>query len=88
MRGKYVIAGIGPTRYGKLPGRSTVSLNVEACRNALADANVGKDVIDALFVKVPTSAREFMYGQKLAEAMGLRPSWAAPGTRAARPTSR
>ena len=73
MRGKYVIAGIGHTRYGKLPGRSTVSLNVEACRNALADANVGKDVIDALFVKVPTSAREFMYGQKLAEAMGLRP---------------
>ncbi|WP_296554808.1 thiolase family protein [Pigmentiphaga sp.] len=73
MRGKYVIAGIGHTRYGKLPGRSTVSLNVEACRNALADANVGKDIIDALFVKVPTSAREFMYGQKLAEAMGLRP---------------
>ncbi|RZS85486.1 thiolase C-terminal domain-containing protein [Pigmentiphaga kullae] len=73
MRGKYVIAGIGHTRYGKLPGRSTVSLNVEACRNALADANIGKDIIDALFVKVPTSAREFMYGQKLAEAMGLRP---------------
>jgi len=73
MRGKYVIAGIGHTRYGKLPGRSTVSLNVEACRNALADANLGKDIIDALFVKVPTSAREFMYGQKLAEAMGLRP---------------
>ena len=73
MREKYVIAGIGHTAFGKLPGRSTLSLNTEACRGALADAGIGKDAIDAVFVKVPTSAREFMYGQKLAEALGLRP---------------
>ena len=73
MRGKYVIAGIGHTAYGKLPGRSTLSLNTEACRNALIDAAIDKDAVDALFVKVPTSAKEFMYGQKLAEAMGMRP---------------
>lgn len=73
MRGKYVIAGIGHTAFGKLPGRSTISLNTEACRNALLDAGINKDAVNALFVKVPTSARDFMYGQKLAEAMGLRP---------------
>jgi len=28
MRGKYVIAGIGHTQFGRLPGRGTVSLNV------------------------------------------------------------
>ena len=27
--GDYVIAGVGHTAFGKLPGRSTVSLNVE-----------------------------------------------------------
>jgi len=73
MRGKTVIAGIGHTAFGKLPGRSTVSLNVEACRKALADANIPKDLVDAVLVKTPTSAREFMYGQKLAEALGLHP---------------
>lgn len=73
MRGRYVIAGIGHTAFGKLPGRSTVSLNVEACAGALADAGIDKDIVDALYVKVPTSARDFMYGQKLAEAMGLSP---------------
>lgn len=73
MRGKTVIAGIGKTAFGKLPGRDTVSLNVEACRNALADARIPKDVVDAVLVKTPTSAREFMYGQKLAEALGLQP---------------
>jgi acetyl-CoA acetyltransferase len=73
MRAETVIAGIGNTPYGKLPGRSTVSLNIEACRNAIADAGLAPDEVDALFVKVPTSKVEMMYGQKLAEAMGLEP---------------
>ena len=73
MRGKYVIAGIGHTAFGKQLGRSTVSLNIEACRKALCDAGIEKDVVDGLLVKVPTSRVEMMYGQKLAEAMGLTP---------------
>ena len=73
MRGDIVIAGIGHTAYGKLPGRSSVSLNVEACRNALADAGIPKDMVDAVIVKTPTSKRELMYGQKLAEALGIQP---------------
>jgi len=73
MRGNVVIAGIGHTAFGKLPGRGTISLNIEACRNALADAGIEKDAVDALLVKPPTSNPQFMYGQTLAEAMGLQP---------------
>lgn len=73
MGARCVIAGIGKTAFGKLPGRSTVSLNIEACRNALADAGVEKSAVDARLVKVPTSRVEMMYGQTLAEAMGLEP---------------
>jgi len=73
MRGNVVIAGIGHTAFGKCPGRSTFSLNIEACRNALADAGIEKDAVDALVVKPPTSNPEFMYGSTLAEAMGLQP---------------
>jgi acetyl-CoA acetyltransferase len=73
MRGNVVIAGIGRTAFGKLPGRSTISLNVEACREALADAGVEKEAVDGLLVKPPTSNPQFMYGQTLAEAMGLQP---------------
>jgi acetyl-CoA acetyltransferase len=73
MRGRIVIAGIGHTAYGKQPGRSTVSLNLEACRKAIEDAGVGPGEVDSLLVKVPTSKVEMMYGQKLAEAMGLEP---------------
>lgn len=73
MAERMVIAGIGHTAFGRLPGRGTISMNVEACREALADAGIEKGVVDALFVKVPTSRYEAMYGQKLAEAMRLQP---------------
>ncbi len=73
MRGKFVIAGVGHTAFGTLPGRSTVSLNVEACRRALEDAGIEKQAVDGVFVKTPTSAREILYGQTLSEALGLQP---------------
>jgi acetyl-CoA acetyltransferase len=68
-----VIAGVGSTAFGKLPGRSTLSLNVEACRSALADAGIEKDAVDAVWAKVPTSALEFLYGMKVAAALGIEP---------------
>lgn len=71
--GQVVIAGIGATAFGRLEGRDTVSMNVEACARALADAGIAKERVDAVFVKVPTSSREFMYGQKVCEALGLQP---------------
>src|SRR3954453_5564532 len=73
MRGKYVIAGIGHTKFGPLPGRGTAAMNVEACRNALADEGIEKSAVDALFVKVPPSRYQSMYGHTLAEAMRLQP---------------
>lgn len=75
MRGKVVIAGIGQTAFGGLPGRSTVSLVVEAARNALEDARIDKNLVDALLIKPPTSRPGMMTGQKIAEAMGLKPKF-------------
>lgn len=72
LRGKYVIAGIGATAFGKL-GQDTLTLHTAACSKALADANIGKDVVDAVLVKLPTSSKEFMYGQRVAEALGIAP---------------
>ena len=73
MRGNAVIAGTGHTKFGKLPGRGTDSLNVEASRKAIEDAGIDKDAIDAVFVKYPTSGHRSMYGQTVAEALGLQP---------------
>lgn len=73
MRGKVVIAGVGHTRFGALPDRTPISMIVEAVREAVRDAGIEKDAIDAVMVKFPTSKPEFMYGQRVAEALGLQP---------------
>ena len=87
MRGKYVIAGIGHTKFGRLPGRGTVSMNVEACRNALADAGIEKSAVDALFVKVPTSRTSRCTARRSPRRCGCSRRSAASGIRAAPPTS-
>jgi len=73
MRGKVVIAGIGHTAFGRLEGRSPISLITEAVGNAIADAGIEKDVIDGVLVKFPTSAPQFMFGSQVAEALGIQP---------------
>jgi acetyl-CoA acetyltransferase len=73
LSAKAVIAGIGHTAHGRLPGRTPLSMTVEAAAKALADARVEKDAVDAVFVKYPTSGFQSMFGQSIAEALGLQP---------------
>lgn len=73
MRGNVVIAGIGHTAFGRLEGRSPLSLIVEAVGAAVSDAGIEKDMIDGVMVKFPTSAPQFMFGSHVAEALGLQP---------------
>ncbi len=73
MRGKAVIAGVGHTAYGKHPGRDKIDLIVEASAKAIADAGVDKHMIDGVLVKMATSSPAMLYGQKVAEALGLQP---------------
>ncbi len=44
------VAGIGSTPFGKLEGRSVIDLACEACRQAIADAHISKETIEALFL--------------------------------------
>ncbi len=73
MDSRAVIAGIGHTSFGALPERQPISMIVEASRHALADAGIEKSLIDAVLVKYPTSNPEFMFGQRVAEALGIQP---------------
>ena len=73
MRGRAVIAGVGHTAYGKHPGRDRISLICEAVGKALADAKVEKGQLDGVLVKMANAEPSVLYGQKVAEALGLRP---------------
>src|SRR2546428_769385 len=55
--------------HGRLPHKSAFQLHAEAARNALADAGLAKDEVDAVF-----SAGLWM-GSETAEYLGIRPRY-------------
>ncbi|TMA54419.1 MAG: hypothetical protein E6J76_01815 [Deltaproteobacteria bacterium] len=70
MRGRVAIVGAAEAdEHGKLPHKSAFQLHAEAARNALADAGLGKDDVDAVF-----SAGLWM-GSETAEYLGIRPRY-------------
>lgn len=71
------LVGIGETPVGKLPGRTSVDLQAEAVRRALADAGLGKDEVDALYTLDPYAQPVVMHSMLLAEYLGISPALAA-----------
>src|SRR5947208_14144093 len=70
MSGRVAIVGAAEAdEHGKLPHKSAFQLHAEAARNALADAGLGKDDVDAVF-----SAGLWM-GSETAEYLGIRPRY-------------
>src|SRR5262245_54136647 len=70
MRGRVAIVGAAEAdEHGRLPNKSAFQLHAEAARNALADAGIAKDEVDALF-----SAGLWM-GSETAEYLGIRPRY-------------
>ncbi len=48
LKDKYCIVGVGETEYSRQSGRSTRAMAVEAIRNAMADAGLGRDAVDGM----------------------------------------
>jgi acetyl-CoA acetyltransferase len=70
MRGRVAIVGAGEAdEHGRLPHKSAFQLHAEAARNALADAGLAKEDVDAVF-----SAGLWM-GSETAEYLGIRPRY-------------
>ena len=69
------IAGIGTTAFGKLPGRSSWSLQAEAVKRALDDAGLTKDDVDGLFTEPPFSEPLLLHGHSLGRMLGVKTNY-------------
>jgi acetyl-CoA acetyltransferase len=68
LRGVAAIAGVGESdEIGRLPHKSALQLHAEATRNALADAGLHKNDIDAVFTTGRSMAND------VPEYLGIRP---------------
>jgi acetyl-CoA acetyltransferase len=65
------IAGVGESRFGRVPDATSWQLAREAAAAALADAGLGPGDVDGLFA----CGNDLMYPMLLAEYLGLRPRY-------------
>jgi acetyl-CoA acetyltransferase len=72
MRDGAVIVGIGETRVGKHPGRSTVGLQAEAVIRAIRDADIERSEVDGLYALGPYATGSSMHALGLVEYLGMR----------------
>ena len=72
MREGAVIVGIGETRVGKHPGRTSIGLQAEAVMRAVRDAGLEREHIDAVFALGPYATGSSMHALGVVEYLGLR----------------
>lgn len=81
MRGRSVrdvcIVGMAETAVGRLEGSTSIGLQAEASRLALADAGFAAAQVDAVYNLDPYTQAMSMFAQSLLEYMGLTPALAA-----------
>jgi acetyl-CoA acetyltransferase len=77
LKSRNAIVGVGYTEQGKIPGRTAISFHTEAISNAIADAGITKDKIDALLLYrhfEPIEGDYDVTAFRVAEQLGIKPA--------------
>src|SRR2546426_12673504 len=76
LRDRYAIAGIGLSRFGKLPGTSTMGFTLEAAKRAIEDCGVARDAIDGVLALMPAvMGEQHGWASRVAAFLGPTPSF-------------
>lgn len=73
MSGKAAIVGVGESDIGKVPGRTVLQLIAQATAEALDDAGLAKDDIDAVFTAFSPIGMVDLPAVTVADYLGLKP---------------
>ena len=74
---RVAIVGVGDTPVGKVPGVSSLAFHQMAIRNAIRDAGLTKDDVDAVFTQPPYADPTFLHSIWVARSLGIEPRYSA-----------
>lgn len=78
LRDRCAIAGIGLSRFGKVPGTSAMGFCLEAAKRAIDDCGIARDVIDGVLVLMPAQMGEqHGWASRVAAHLGITPAFCA-----------
>jgi len=69
LRDRYAIVGAGQSRIGKVPGSSALGLLAEAIKNAVEDAGLRREDVDAVICRGPDDV--YTHHQRIGELLGI-----------------
>jgi acetyl-CoA acetyltransferase len=78
LRDRYAIAGIGLSRYGKVPGVSAMAFCLESSVRAIDDCGIARDDIDGVLCLMPAQMGEqHGWASRVAALLGITPRYCA-----------
>jgi len=78
LSGRYALVGVGASRFGKVPGVSTMGLTLEAAKHAIEDAGLPRDAIDGVLVMMPAiMGEQHGWAARVAAYLGIEPTFSA-----------
>ena len=78
LKGKYAIAGVGVSRFGKVPGTSTMGFTLEASKAAIEDAGIARDEIDGVLVMMPAvMGEQHGWSARVASYLGIEATFSS-----------
>jgi acetyl-CoA acetyltransferase len=76
LRDRCAIAGIGLSRFGKLPGTSAMGFTLEAAKRAIDDCGIARDDIDGVLVLMPAiMGEQHGWASRVAAFLGITPRY-------------
>src|SRR5882724_7265906 len=76
LRDRYAIAGVGLSRFGKLPGTSAMGFTLEASKRAIEDCGIDKNDLDGVLVMMPAvMGEQHGWAARVAAYLGLEPTY-------------
>lgn len=78
IRGRYAVAGVGVSRFGKVPGTSVMGFTLEASKRAIEDCGIGRDAIDGVLVMMPAvMGEQHGWAARVAAYLGIEPTFSS-----------
>ena len=78
LRNRHAVAGIGLSRFGKVPGVSAMGFCLEAAKRAIDDCGVARDDVDGVLCLMPAQMGEqHGWASRVAAFLGITPAFCA-----------
>ena len=78
IRGRSAVAGVGLSRFGKVPGTSCMGFTLEAAKRAVEDCGIERTAIDGVLVMMPAiMGEQHGWAARVAAYLGLEPTFSA-----------